>query len=83
MSLYRSPSTCIRTALDDLEAILMTLSPHVHSVVIAGDLNVDLLSHDSYSAAYEIACYVVSCCEVQVEEPISINLNSWGCFTKY
>ena len=40
--LYRSLST---TALDDLEVILMALSSHVHSVVIAGDLNVDLLFH--------------------------------------
>ena len=47
--LYRSLST---TALDDLEVILMALSSHVHSVVIAGDLNVDLLFHTGYSAAY-------------------------------
>ena len=52
LSLYRSSSTSVQRALEDLEAILTVLSPHVYSIIIAGDLNVDLLSGDSYSVAY-------------------------------
>ena len=52
LSLYRSPSTSVQRALEDLEAILTALSPHVCSIIIAGDLNVDLLSDDGHSTAY-------------------------------
>ena len=52
LSVYRSPSTCKRAALADLEAIFTILSSTVNSFIMAGDLNINLLSDDSYSTAY-------------------------------
>jgi len=52
LSVYRSPSTCKKTALADLEAIFTILSSTVNSFIMAGDLNINLFSDDNYSSAH-------------------------------
>ena len=55
-SVYRSPSTCTRILLSDLEAIFTILSHAVNSLnyydCMHGDLNVDLFSNAEYSSSY-------------------------------
>ena len=38
LSIYRSPSTCCKAAITELQSILMQLSTHVKYLIIAGDL---------------------------------------------
>ena len=45
-------STCKKTALTDLETIFTILSSTVNSFIVAGDLNIDLFSNDSYTSTY-------------------------------
>jgi len=39
LSIYRSPSTCSRTAIDELHSILVQLSTHARYFIVAGDFN--------------------------------------------
>ena len=52
LSIYRSPSTCCKVAITELQSILMQLSPHIKYLIIAGDFNIDLKSNLSISKEY-------------------------------
>ena len=53
MSVYRSPSVSGTTCIAELKSVLLLLSSRVHTVVMAGDLNINLLSTiDSITRAY-------------------------------
>ena len=44
VSIYRSPSVCVKSAFEDLRLVLQGLLPHVNLFVIVGDVNINLLS---------------------------------------
>jgi len=53
LSIYRSPSTCCKTAITELQSILLQLSTFVKYFIIAGDFNIDLQSSLSTSNEYK------------------------------
>ena len=44
VSMYRSPSVSIQSAVNNLHLVLLGLLPHVNSFIIAGDVNINLLT---------------------------------------
>jgi len=48
MLVYRSPTTCPKQALEELRCSFLPLFDHTNHIVVAGDLNIDLLS-DSHT----------------------------------
>ena len=53
LSIYRSPSTCCWTAIDELHSILVQLSTFAKYFIVAGDFNIDLKSSSSTSREYK------------------------------
>ena len=47
VSVYRSPSTCCRSAITELRPVLLQLSASANYIIMAGDFNIDLLSTSS------------------------------------
>ena len=52
LSVYRSPSTCYKTTINELYSILLQLSTYVKYFIVAGDFNIDLQSSLSISKEY-------------------------------
>ena len=52
ISVYRSPSTDFQTGLAELQRVISELLLYCQWIIIAGDLNVDLLTSNSISVAY-------------------------------
>jgi len=52
VSLYRSPSTCPTTALNDLNNVILALADYAEHFIIAGDLNINLLADSAIKAQY-------------------------------
>jgi len=53
LSIYRSPSICCKTAITELQSILLQLLTYVKYFIIAGDFNIDLQSSLSTSNEYK------------------------------
>ena len=49
--MYRSPSTDFQTGLVELQRVISELLLYCQWIIIAGDLNVDLLTSNSISVA--------------------------------
>jgi len=58
MSVYRSPTTCPKQALEELRCSFLTLFDHTNHIVVAGDLNIDLLS-DSHMKDELLVCWQI------------------------
>ena len=52
VSVYRSPSTDAHAGLAELQHIVTELSLYSHHIIIAGDLNIDILSSSTIATAY-------------------------------
>ena len=75
LSIYRSPSTCCKAAITELQSILMQLSPHVKYLIIAGDFNIDLKSNLSISKEYR-ALLDDFCLTQHISEPSRVSHGS-------
>jgi len=51
-SVYRPPSVNIKQSIEDLSVLLTQLSPHSQYIVLAGDLNIDLLQQSNHHTNY-------------------------------
>jgi len=52
VSVYRSPSTNVKTAMDELQLIVTELTLQADHLIIAGDFNIDLLATSSVKVSY-------------------------------
>ena len=75
LSIYRSPSTCCKAAITELQSIVMQLSPHVNYLIIAGDFNIDLKSNLSTSKEYR-ALLDDFCLTQHISEPSRVSHGS-------
>ena len=52
ISVYRSPSTSLKAAINELSAVLLQLSTSVQDFVFAGDFNINLLDGSNTQSEY-------------------------------
>ena len=62
MSVHRSPTTCPKQALEELCCSFLTLFDHTNHIVVAGDLNIDLLSDSHMKLRMSmLGCWQIFC----------------------
>ena len=67
--------TCCKAAVDELQSILMQLSPHVKYLIVAGNFSIDLKSNLVISKEYR-ALLGDFCLNQHISEPSRVNHGS-------
>ena len=71
LSIYRSPNTCCRTAIDELHSILVQFSTYVKYFIVAGNFNIELKVYWNIKI-----CWMTFCLTQHIDSPSRIGTNS-------